>query len=471
VTSRSRSSRRSAKSAPKASARATETLRRTTAAGMEGRHQDLSGLILLVLAGLAALGLWLDVTGILGDALRDAVGAAIGELRLVLPLLLAWAGLILLMGWEDDRRHRLVFGMVLFFVATAVALHLVGGPDSLWGSVEDLSRGGGFLGEIVGEPLRELLSAPGAWLVVVAVWLFAAIVVADTPLREVLATIGRGIAAAWNASARWLHSLTEIGDGHGGDEAGLVGAEAAPFDQEHEGVDLTEAEPPTITLPEPAPPAKKAVPAAKEAEQLAIDLESGRTRGSWRLPPMEALDRAGEQTVDEVQVREGGRKLEAALASHGVDTRVVGMTVGPTVTRYELELAPGVKVARVTSLHKDIAYAMASPDVRILAPIPGRSAIGVEVPNQRRALVALGDILASPEADAAEHPLQVALGRDISGRAVLLPLAAMPHVLIAGATGSGKSSCINSILGSVLMRATPDQVRMILVDPKMVELT
>ena len=163
-------------------------------------------------------------------------------------------------------------------------------------------------------------------------------------------------------------------------------------------------------------------------------------------------------------------QLHESLSSHGVETTLLGMTVGPTVTRYELELGPGVKVARVTSLQKDIAYAMAAVDVRILAPIPGRSAIGVEVPNHQRQLVALGDLLTSPEATKATNPLEVAVGKDIAGKAVFLDLAATPHLLIAGATGAGKSSGINCIITSLLMRTTPDDVRLILIDPKQVEM-
>lgn len=190
----------------------------------------------------------------------------------------------------------------------------------------------------------------------------------------------------------------------------------------------------------------------------------------WRLPPARLLARSKEQGLDRRAVEERGKALERALGAHGVDTHLAGFTVGPTVTRFELELGAGVKVARVTSLAKDIAYAMASPDVRILAPIPGRSAIGVEVPNQDRQLVTLGDVLTSPEARRASHPLEVALGRDIAGRAVMANLAEMPHLLIAGATGAGKSSCINSVITSILMRSTPEQVRLILIDPKRVEL-
>ncbi len=211
------------------------------------------------------------------------------------------------------------------------------------------------------------------------------------------------------------------------------------------------------------------------AEDLATESDSNEGDPSegkveWKLPSPTILKRSQVRSLDKNELWNRGTVLCKALASHKVETTLVGMTVGPTVTRYELELGAGVKVSRVTSLHKDIAYAMAAADVRILAPIPGRSAIGVEVPNEQRLTVSLGDVLSSPEAAAATHPLAVAIGRDISGKATLVNLAEMPHVLIAGSTGSGKSSCLNSILTSLLVRSTPDQVRMILVDPKRVEL-
>lgn len=205
-------------------------------------------------------------------------------------------------------------------------------------------------------------------------------------------------------------------------------------------------------------------------EQLEIALGPAARPGRWKLPSVSLLGRTAKTEIDRGLIEEAGKVLEGALAAHGVDTRLVGMTVGPTVTRYELELGPGVKVARVTSLNKDIAYAMASADVRILAPIPGRSAIGVEVPNPQRQLVSLGDILTSPEAKAAKHPLEVAIGRDIAGRAVMMNLATTPHLLIAGATGAGKSSGLNCLVTSILVRATPEEVRMILIDPKRVEM-
>jgi S-DNA-T family DNA segregation ATPase FtsK/SpoIIIE len=240
-------------------------------------------------------------------------------------------------------------------------------------------------------------------------------------------------------------------------------AEAELDDDADDEAHAADATAPTIAVHVPTEP-------DPSAEQLSIGLGPAGEPSAWKLPPLSLLKRGKAQEVDTRLVEAEGRALEAALAAHGVDTTLVGMTVGPTVTRYELALGPGVKVARVTNLHKDIAYAMASADVRILAPIPGRSAIGVEVPNKARQLVLLGDILTSTEAQRAVHPLEVAMGRDIAGRPVMVNLAEAPHILIAGATGAGKSSCINSLVTSILARATPEQVRLILVDPKRVEL-
>lgn len=343
----------------------------------------------------------------------------------------------------------------------------------------------GYLGAIIGAPLRAAVGPIGAGLVLAAVAFAGALVITRTTVRHVVGRSAAGVAAGarpvGRSAAGFLNNLFSLGSERAAAEAGQdldlrVPAEvdlrdeesigAAFYDQDQDP-DAAPAKPKRTRKPKAAvtPPDPDTPP-----EQLEIALPPGVQASNWKLPPAKLLTRGDNQAVDRKMVEETGRNLEAALAEHGVEARLVGMTVGPTVTRFELELGPGVKVARVTSLHKDIAYAMATPDVRILAPIPGKQAIGVEIPNVRKQLVTVGDILTSAEARDAKHPLEVAIGRDIDGKAILANLAAMPHILIAGATGAGKSSCLNSLLTSILMRSTPDQVRMILVDPKRVEM-
>ncbi len=190
----------------------------------------------------------------------------------------------------------------------------------------------------------------------------------------------------------------------------------------------------------------------------------------YKLPPLKLLKNGSAMSTSKKLLQQTATDLTNLLKEHGVEAELTNIVPGPTVTRYEVELAPGVKVSKVTSLSHDIAYALATPDVRLLAPIPGRSAIGIEIPNRQRKLVSLGDVLTSNEAKKENHPLSVALGLDISGKARLTNLSELPHVLIAGQTGAGKSSCINSIVTSLLCRTNPDEVKMVMVDPKRVEL-
>ncbi|MGH2773457.1 MAG: DNA translocase FtsK, partial [Actinomycetota bacterium] len=216
-------------------------------------------------------------------------------------------------------------------------------------------------------------------------------------------------------------------------------------------------------------PSKAKTPPGAGQMQMKV-AEPEHTKG-YKVPPAELLETSSGGEISRKEIDETIGLLEATLQQFSVDARVTGYTAGPTVTRYEIELGPAVKVNRVVSLQNEIAYALASGELRILAPIPGRSAIGIEVPNRDRRHVTLGDVLRTNEARTDKHPLTVGLGKDISGAPVLLNLAEQPHLLIAGATGAGKSTCINAMLASLLMRARPESVRLILVDPKLVELS
>ena len=442
---------------------------------MEGREDDFAGIGLIVVGVLLGLGIYLNLAGPLGRGIETLVGWFTGLGRFVVPIALVGIGVALIRDSRSGRRFRLAIGWGLAFVSILGLLHVVRGPEKIMSGFDTLGRAGGWLGALIGEPLRSLVANLGAVVILAGMFLGAMLLITGSSVRSLFGNTARNVGVVTGPVGRRAKRL--FGDMSTLKSDREIGALTGEFPRP-ELYDAADDEhwddQPIHELLDPGlrPPIKQALPAvpAGPVVQSALDLGPAAKAGHWMLPPISYLPRSAVHTVNKTEVEVRGRVLVDSLASHGVDTKLVGQTVGPTVTRYELELGAGVKVARITSLNRDIAYAMAATDVRILAPIPGRSAIGVEVPNHTRQLVSLGDVMTSSEAKTATHPLDVAIGKDIAGRSVFLNLATTPHMLIAGTTGAGKSSGLNSILTSILMRSTPDQVRLILIDPKQVEM-
>jgi len=463
--------------APRRGARKPAPTRRagTVGTALDGRAGDVAGLGLIAVGLVAGVGLYADAAGPVGRILATAGSGVAGLAGGLVPPVLVLVGIACLRD-DDPRtgtgtfgRAHLLVGGTLLALATTGLLHVWRGQPGFDEGVDEWGAAGGLLGVAIAAPLVAVAATAGAAVILLTLLVIAFFVITRIPVRVAAGgavSTFRPLGEALRATVRSLFTLDD------GSSRNDVADPTVPLSVGGHEVTLDDLAGEEPLPPEPTPePAEVAVHVPEPEPPVAdIELAPSTHAGDWKLPPITVLVRTGSQEVDRKAVEEDGRRLEASLAQHGVETRLIGMVVGPTVTRYELELGPGVKVGKVTSLAKDIAYSMATPDVRILAPIPGKQAIGIEVPNARRQLVTVGDILTSREAVEAEHPLEVAVGRDINGRSHLMNLAQMPHILIAGATGAGKSSCLNSILTSILMRSTPDQVRMILIDPKRVEM-
>ena len=452
---------------------------------VRGREVEFWGIGLISTGIVLVLSMYLHMAGPLGEGIDTMFGWLLGLGRFALPVVVVGIGVAMVRRRSVEHRVRLAIGWTVVVLAVLGLLHVINGADKIVADVDAMSQAGGWFGAIVGEPLESTLSWAGALVVLLAVGLAGAMLITDTTVPELIAIVRQWSNKAGGKAASAARTATTNRDrGSYDDLVEVPGEENRPRPSKKPSIydaaddeDLAPqkekpARKPRVTPTEAKTPEFVGKPGTKsknsDDESSAPAVSS--TPGSWTLPPTDVLGLTETFQVDKARVAERGRLLEESLASHGVETRLAGMTVGPTVTRFELELGSGVKVAKVTSLNRDIAYSMAATDVRILAPIPGKSAVGVEVPNESRQLVSLGDLMVSAEARAATHPLDVAVGKDIAGRAVFVNLASTPHMLIAGATGAGKSSGINSILTSLLMRSTPDQVRLILIDPKQVEM-
>ncbi|MEU6859350.1 DNA translocase FtsK [Glycomyces sp. NPDC046736] len=460
-----------------------------TAREIDPAHRrDGLGLFYVAVAIVLACAVWFDVAGPVGERLAFILDWTMGLATRALPVLLVLWGLRIMRQSppEEGAHGRALVGWGGIWLSSLGLLHLISGLPSDMG---ERMAAGGQIGWLVGGGVAAGVSAYVAFPLLVLLLLFGVLVATATPLNQVPYKLGRlwvlatGKVESYEddeaedeptprktrAESREAKRLKEE-EARRVHRPTTVLPRLAPEEVPELGVDtVRDSEP----LPEPEPvrePPKHSAP-PQRIEQPTLSDGSAAMDGDYRRPPLDLLP-AGPAAKKRSKANETViAALQEVFAQFSVDAAVTGFTRGPTVTRYEVELGPAVKVERIIQLSKNIAYAVKSSDIRIINPIPGKSAVGVEIPNTDRDDVALGDVLRSKTAESDDHPMIVALGKDVEGGYILTNLTKTPHMLIAGATGSGKSSCINSLLTSLLVRATPEQVRLLLIDPKRVELS
>ncbi len=467
-----------------------------TARELDPEHRrDGAGLFMIGLALVVAASVWWQLPGGVGDFTRTVVNGSVGLLGWFVPLLLVFVAVRNLRNPESNGpAGRQVIGWAALLFGVLGLVHISNGmPEPRLGDTAELQQAGGALGFVIASLFMDLLRSTYVvvpLLVLLAV--FGVLVITGTPVYQIptrlaaardrmLGRTPEGADSADDEATQPLkRSRPRRRPGSAADDEVDPDMGYQPYDtpvledralkkRGKKDADVAaDAEAPAETAPtgekgdlEPPPHA----PLPARVEQLAL---SGDV--TYSLPANDVLKPGSPHKPRSKASDDVVSRLTEVFEQFDIDAQVTGYTRGPTVTRYEVELGSAVKVEKVTALGKNIAYAVASADVRILSPIPGKSAIGIEIPNTDKEIVSLGDVLRSGNARNDHHPMIVGLGKDVEGGFVVANMAKMPHLLVAGATGSGKSSFVNSMITSILMRSTPDEVRMILVDPKRVEL-
>lgn len=439
------------------------TIRFSTRAAkdLDSAHQRDGAALLLVIIGLAAVaGTWMNSQSTVSRALYSFFYGGFGRLGILSPLVLFFFAIRLFRSPDQKQETaRITVGTIALLVSATGLAHMFNGSEGTGATA--MRHGGGWIGYGVTKPLIAVLTPLLTYPVLLLVFGFGLLVVTATPFSQVAIRIKSTF--VWLKSKAPKRSVEDdeiyesepfetplVAEHYDEDEDDYEEPEEEEFDEEFT-VEIPKAHP--STAPAKRPVQMMLQPDSKYVLPSPDFLKSG--------PAAKGKSKANDAIVG---------ALTELFAEFEIDAQVTGFMRGPTVTRYEIELGSAVKVERITALSKNIAYAVASSEVRILSPIPGKSAVGIEIPNTDREIVALGDVLRSSVAGQDMHPMLVALGKDVEGNYICANLAKMPHLLVAGATGAGKSSMINSMITSIMMRTTPDEVRMILIDPKRVEL-
>lgn len=410
------------------------------------RINALYGLAFLALAVFTFVCIFApDAAGLVGRGVRNGLAWLLGLGRFAVPFAFL-AGAIASFARRPELRVGLLASGGALICLSLLTLLSISGPTQTMFRYEELSGGGGLLGAAVAWPLVKLFGRLGAYVFSCAALLAGAVLAFEEQIA---------------AAARKLKD--------GRPRAVEPRLQAVPDDADPV-VPARTRKKPGGTKVYPAKPLPPTPVVEEEGGQLAIEVRKPRG-GKYKLPPGTILNKSHDKAFSKQTNEERKLAIEHTLQSMDVDARVVKVSRGPTVSLFEVEVGTGEKVKRVTELEQDIAYALGSPDIRIYSPIPGRQAIGIEVPNHIRDSVLLGDIIGALGSPETHNLLTMAVGKDMSGQAVVLDLAQLPHLLLAGSTGAGKSCCINSLICCLLTRCAPEQLNLIMIDPKYVEFT